>query len=73
MARISRYDTTVRCGQSIPTGECEGRVRVWGWQHPASTTENFASDVNVGKCDTCGFEDWSASEVAEMVEEAKGS
>lgn len=73
------WDTEVTCGQTVPTGECEGKVRVWGYYDPGSMyggPERLGSppegEDNVGKCSVCGFEDWSEEERDEMTNEAQG-
>lgn len=78
MTRIQRWDTTVECGRTVPTGECEGRVRIKGYYDPGSMyggADNLGSppegESSVGACNRCGWDDWTDEEIRDMTTQAQ--
>ena len=78
MSRLDTWNTTVECGKTVPTGECKGRVLVKGYRHTESINSWLdglggppGESTYVGACDTCGFDDWTEEEIAEMTTQAR--
>lgn len=74
--RITKWEEYVDCKRSVPfttDGECDGRVRVHGYAYPASKDGPAGGISSVDACDRCGYAEWSAEEIHEMEQEARGT
>lgn len=82
----TRWDCAVPCPRLVvvvdleggDAAECEGHVRVYGYDDPGSRYARNGDpgnppdgEMNADACDTCGFGDWSDTELTKLTDEAR--